>query len=327
MKPVPRNERGVVLLTTLLVMTLMATIAAALMDDVGFGVKRAVNGEANAQAQWYALAAEDFAAASVTQRLRGATPAQINQAMRKAEPTILPIEGGSIALNVRGGSQCFSLGQLATSQGQRQFTALMEALGIDTTTAQKIAYTAADWRDEDVQQLPNGGEDYAYLRMPAPYRAANTDFASVMELRAVEGMTEALYQVLRPFVCARPEDAASTININLLTLQQAPLLASLMGVENYQVALRLITERPESGYADVAVLQEAPALEGVDTSDIDFDGIGYAPDFLWVEADIRYSSARRTLVLEFARTGNTVQRSYRSFSAEALRPQLLSEGL
>ena len=69
----------------------------------------------------------------------------------------------------------------------------------------------------------------------APYRTGNTLFADAGELRAVAGMSPALYRRLRPWLCALPTSDLSPINLNTLSPEQAPLLAMLapgqLGVE------------------------------------------------------------------------------------------------
>jgi len=61
-----------------------------------------------------------------------------------------------------------------------------------------------DWIDRDTRLGANGAEDGTYLRREPPHRTANTALASVMELRGLEGMTEELYQSIRPYLCAAP---------------------------------------------------------------------------------------------------------------------------
>ena len=63
MKQISKHERGTVLLTTLLIMTVMAAITVALMEDIRFAVKRTINVHAYAQADWQASGAEDFVSA------------------------------------------------------------------------------------------------------------------------------------------------------------------------------------------------------------------------------------------------------------------------
>ena len=60
----PKNsgESGTVLLTTLLIMAVMAAVAVAIIDDIRFAVKRMSNVNDYAQLDWYVKGAEDLRA-------------------------------------------------------------------------------------------------------------------------------------------------------------------------------------------------------------------------------------------------------------------------
>ena len=73
-KTKPDKERGTVLLTTLLIMAVMATVAVAIMDDIRFAVKRTINVGDYAQADWYVKGAEDFAESYISTQLSALEP-------------------------------------------------------------------------------------------------------------------------------------------------------------------------------------------------------------------------------------------------------------
>ena len=58
--PSKHNEKGTVLLTTLLIMSVMAAVAVAIIDDIRFAVKRTINVGDYAQVDWYVKGGEDF---------------------------------------------------------------------------------------------------------------------------------------------------------------------------------------------------------------------------------------------------------------------------
>lgn len=318
----PETERGAILLTTLMVMSIMAALAVALIDDVRFAVKRAVNVQSYAQADWYALAGEDFAKSYLTAALASAPEAEINSVLREGQPIIFPIEGGAISMNVRDGSQCLSLNDASAGKELRQ---LLEVLGWDTLSAARFVSIARDWSDVDSNRLPDGAEDYTYLGQSPAYRTANAPLSSVMELRALSEMTEEKYQILRPFVCTRAPEKASLVNINTLTLEQVPLLAAMLGGNDfYTLAFGLVSERPPEGYT-VESLRSSPYLAGDIINDVSLSRLTFAPEHIWVETDIFYLEARRTVLLEFERSENGVTRTFRRFNGEARRPVLERE--
>ena len=319
-----QSERGAVLLTTLLVMSIMAAVAVAMIDDIRFGVKRASNIQAHAQAEWYVKGAEGFAQSYLEQQIRNASEQQLNAAMLSGEPIVFPIEGGAISLRVKDGSQCVSLGGLNNSPGRRQFRQLLVAIGWAENEAARMTSVVADWVDEDSQVLPGGAEDFVYMgRIPA-YRTPNAPFNSVMELHAIDGMDEDKYQALRPFICARPEGAMSSININTLTLDQAPVLAAMLGGENsFAIASRLIAERPEAGFKNLAALTTSPALADEDLKDAALENISFAPDYIFIEADIYYNEAHRSAAYEYSILNGNVELIYKREGQESFRPAFL----
>lgn len=322
MKPT-RKEDGAVLLTTLLVMSLMATLAVSIMDDIRFAIKRAANVQAYAQADWYQRGAEDFAATYLSQQIATLGPAEQNQALKKGQPILLPIDGGAIGLSVRDGTHCFSLGALGNAAGNRTFRQLLTTLGWSENDAARATTIAIDWQDADSQTLPGGAEDYSYLGKNPARRTSNTAFISVTELRELDVFTEKQYQALRSFLCSRDASRDLVVNINTLSVNQAPLLAAILGgPDALNVAAQLLTQRPDAGYEDLTSLRAAPALSSFDLKNAQLSQIGFEPIYLWVEAHINYFTARRLSVFEFAIAGSQLDLIYRGFGNEASRPLL-----
>ncbi|MGB0907115.1 MAG: type II secretion system minor pseudopilin GspK [Maricaulaceae bacterium] len=318
-----QQDEGAVLLTTLLVMSLMAILAVAIMDDVRFAVKRSINMQNYAQADWYSYGLEDFAYSYLSTQTRAASAEQLNAVLMQDTPITLPVDGGVLSLNIRDGSQCFSLGALKDAPGRRQFRVLLTVLGWDASAAARQTSIAADWIDDDSQTLPNGAEDYVYLGRDVAHRTANTSFATIMEIRALEGMDEEKYQRLRPYLCARKQTEGAALNINTLSPQQAPLLTALLGDEGlYNTAIQLITARPAIGYENVEQLMNASLLEGESLVNANFDALTFKPEHIWVEAEIVYRQARRTMVLEYTISDNGIKRNFRRVGQEARRPIL-----
>jgi len=326
----PEKERGTVLLTTLLIMAVMAAVSVAIMDDIRFAVKRVINVGDYAQADWYVKGGEDFAQSYITSSLIPLPDPQKNQLFQRQQVFTFPYEGGLMTLNVRDGTDCFSLGSLVTSDGQaddkgrRQFTSLLVSLGWPQSEANSMAYVLTDWIDRDTQRAPNGAEDGDYLRKDPPYRTANTALQSVMELRSLEGMTEELYESIRPYLCARPAGELTRLNINAAMPIDAHILAALLGgAENFDVALRLITERPANGYEVGAITTETLADEGFEGRDLALDQITYSPEKLWVEVRADYLNATRLMSYEYDMLDNSgANLTYRGWGAESYRPTL-----
>jgi general secretion pathway protein K len=178
---------------------------------------------------------------------------------------------------ISDGGNCFNLNSLGQGEnpaalrprpaGIAQFSALLSVAGVPQAEARRIAESAADWVDSDHEPGRFGAEDAAYAGLVQPYRPGNTLFAEVSELRAVAGVTPALYARLRPFLCALPSSDLTSINVNTLMPDQAPVLAMLSpGRISLGTARAAIAQRPASGWKSVAEFWSTRAMAGVGPS-------------------------------------------------------------
>jgi len=263
----PEKERGTVLLTTLLIMAVMAAITVALMDDIRVAVKRTINVQAYAQADWQARGAEDFIKAFLTNDFTELEPAAKAALLQAREPLVLPTPEGAITLTLKDASHCFNLNSMVTEKGVGngnaglEFTALAELLGLPQNQAVALSSTLIDWQDSDQQISAGGAEDGTYLRLNPPYRTADTAMAGPEEFRSLHGMDEDFWELFRPFVCTGPpakpagENQPSQlipINVNSLSQDRLILLAAALGStstdsDGVTAAQTLLTNRPATG--------------------------------------------------------------------------------
>lgn len=79
--------------------------------------------------------------------------------------------------------------------------ALIETAGrVDSMTASDLAAAIVDWRDTDDVVLTGGAENSYYAAVSAPYPCHNGEFQSLDELLLVKGMSDVLFQKLKPFI-------------------------------------------------------------------------------------------------------------------------------
>ena len=272
MTPRP-GEQGAALLTVLMLVAVIGVIAAASLERLKLQTHLSGNMAAIDQARHYALAGEAIARTRIS---------DVSSADRTAtlsgdwldRPNAFPIDNGTATAKLSDAGNCFNLNSLVSQSEQggrvvrpvavRQFEALMALVGIQPRVAGLIAQSAADWIDSDSVPQPGGAEDETYARAPVPYRAANALMADVSELKAVAGVDWALYERIRPWVCALPVAELSPININTLRHDQAPLIVMLLPDRlSLAFAQRMIDERPANGYSAVENFWSKPALRGI----------------------------------------------------------------
>ena len=79
-------------------------------------------------------------------------------------------------------------------------TGLFMAFGLPEEEAQSLADRIGDFRDDDSEPEPLGAEDDAYVSAGLPQGAADRPFVTESELMRVLGMTQSLYDQIRPYV-------------------------------------------------------------------------------------------------------------------------------
>ena len=281
----PQSERGAALLTVLLLVAVMATIAATAMDRLGVGIRLAGNSASLTQGRaWLGTAEllamtriEDLLAADRAQTLGGGW-------MGKPRTITLP-DGGVVQASVDDGGNCFNLNSLVESRGpelvgrpqaSRQFVALMGSLGIAGGEGEGIAAAATDYIDSDSESAA----------------APNRPMIDVSELRATGRITPRAYRLIERWVCALPTTDLSPINVNTLLPEQAPLLAMLApGVIDPARARAQLATRPAGGFGSVMQFWNSPALRGLAVPPEAAQQVQVRTGFFRLKASVRSADA------------------------------------
>ena len=272
--PVSPRERGAALLTVLLMVAVIAVLAGTALERLRLSTRLAQNAVSIDQARSYAEAGEALALVRISALLAQSPERTTLAGGWSGRPFPLPVPDGVATIAVSDGGNCFNLNSLVTLAGpstyasytpaRLQFARLIRLVGAPAASPDDLAAAVSDWIDSDTAPLPGGAEDSSYQGLATPYRTANTLIADPSELRAVGGMTPAVYDRLRPWLCALPKAEPSRINVNTLTPEQAPLMAMLFpDTLSIGAARELLLRRPPQGYESSAAFFAAPALSGI----------------------------------------------------------------
>ena len=310
------KERGAILLTTMLIMAMMATLAVAIMSDIRIAVLRAGNVNTAEQLDWYARGAEDFAQVWLSEQ-NSENQSTLAAIIRAGQAITFPLDEGTLSIKIRDGQNCFNVNALAEKDSlsaRRELLNLLDSLGVGASDALLFSERLTDWVDADSSAGQGGAENYTYLAKTPAYLAANRPMADITELRAIDGVSEAFYRQIRPYVCApqtdrTEQDAAplspSRININTLGLDGGPLLASVLGGRDaLPVAEAIIADMPAEGYG---ALEEV--LTRQDFIDLDLKGSA--------NARLSVRSQRIEIEIGIAQGGQ-----FRSYAVQFLTPRV-----
>lgn len=223
--PVPkaRPERGIALLTVLLVTALASIILVQLLSRHHLSVAHARQSLHSQQALAYALGAESWARQLLyldrVEDDRNPPVDSLEDDWARAEAPF-DLTDGEITIRIRDLEGLFNLNTVdGDPAAQERLRRLLAVLELDPA----IADLVLDWIDADEAVQGLGAEDGYYLLADPPHRTPNTAMAGVSELRLLANMEAEHYQRLAPFVTTLPA-AAGLINVNTAP---GPVLASL----------------------------------------------------------------------------------------------------
>lgn len=323
----PGDRKGMALLTVLLLVAVMAVIAVAVLDDVRFSLRRGLNVQGVAQGQWYALGAESLARRQIRRLAeRDAERTPLSPAWN-GRPLAFPLEDeGVMTAVLADGQACFNLNSVVegrdrfltpSPRGAAQFVALARALGAAEGEARRLADALTDWIDSNGQPQPLGAEDAAYAGLAEPRRTAGTLMVEPSELRAVLGVTPALYGRLAPFLCALPEARLSPVNPNTLTDAQWPLLVMLAdGALTPEQARAAIRARPPGGWDDANAFWDQPLLAELEIPAEVHDQIALRTRYFTLTTQVAWGGAEVTRTALLRDTDDAVRVVSRRWSGD-----------
>ena len=315
---VPARERGAALLTVLLLVAVMATVAATALGRIGIGTHLAANAAAVGQGRAWLESAELLASARVDDFLAASKEKTVGVRWLGLERRVLFPGGAAVRTRIEDGGNCFNLNSLVREQDDgrlvprpqavNQFVDLMMMLGISQSDAGRIAASASDYIDSDSVPQNLGAEDGGKILPP------NQLMADPSELRAVAGVTDRHYGLLSRWICALPKPELSEINVNTLLPEQAPLIAMLApGRINPPRARAAIEQRPPAGFDDSLDFWQLPMLAGIELPSGAVDQVKVRTSFFMLKARMESSDidVRETALID-ARTApaRVIRRSW-----------------
>lgn len=217
-------QRGVALITALLVIALVTAAAVAMATRQQLDIRRTANTLQRDQAYVYAEGAEIMARA----------------VLAKDDPTIdekeehwaqsgvtIPFQGGLLTGTLEDLQGRFNVNNVVKGVMKYQpdvdrFARLLAILKAKSPPGDDVwknaepadlANAVADWIDGDSNvTTPGGAEDSDYLQLERPYRAGNAPMSATSELLLVRGFTPAIYREVAPYVTALPDRTLLNVN-------------------------------------------------------------------------------------------------------------------
>ncbi|WP_420426694.1 type II secretion system minor pseudopilin GspK [Algiphilus sp.] len=281
-------QRGVALITALLVVSL-ASIAAVAVASAGFqALSRTQLLLDSERAWWYAQGMEAWAVTILEREGAQTEVDHLGEVWARQVPP-LPVEGGALQGRIEDAQGRFNLNNLAVDNDEQraryieQFARLMRCVDAgDDFNARDIANAIIDWVDVDEEQrFPGGGEDLLYLGKVPPYRTSGQLFATASELLLINGVDDDIFRALSPHIVALPQITA--INLNTA---QPEVLCALSDNADFRARIEDFAEvRANQPLESVAAAFQEGGLVPAGTPEIQQQDLTVSSNYFLTEAE------------------------------------------
>jgi general secretion pathway protein K len=197
----PAYERGIALITVMLVLAVVTVALVAMSSDRQMDIRRTENQLRSTQAWEYLHGLEAWAENQLLADFaKNKFDAEADLWGKPLPRTPTPegsFEANIIELQGRINLNNLLLEGKASDADSQRLKRLFNSLDIKP----ELVDALLDWIDADMDiRYPNGAEDETYAKLSPPYRSANIPLSDLGELMRVQGFTLADYEKLLPYV-------------------------------------------------------------------------------------------------------------------------------
>ena len=258
-----KKFKGAALIMALFVTAIIASVSAGLFSMVSTNLENEKNMISEQQAILTTLSLESFTKKYLNNKENRNNIVLAANNFSQKSPINLPLERGNLEANIVDMGQCFNLNSLisisatgeetANQENLEFFKNLMKSLFIQDQKIEEISPAVIDWLDKDFFPDSYLGVEDDYYRNEKPSRlTSNQFFFDITELRDVKGMTEEIFQKLKPYICAF-NSVETKINIHSLNPFYPNILVALSSNTLSDLEARnILNSKPLGGYSSVS---------------------------------------------------------------------------
>ena len=251
------KTKGVVLISVLLTVLLLSSIAVVIGNNYFVSFKRAQYLEFQTVSLNIFSSIESLALKKIDNELRFNSKFHAKNNALFTNDFIFETQKGLVSGKIIDSSNCFNINSLViknknTYKPNKENIAIFERLlslsEIENNLIDEAIDQIIDWIDADDNPRAFGLEDYYYsgpLNNPKEYTSARM-FYSIQEIKSLPAIRDIGWQVFEKYFCALPDNDLS-ININTITRNKSLLLSSLFENLPYSDAEYVIDNIPEGG--------------------------------------------------------------------------------
>jgi general secretion pathway protein K len=261
------RNKGVVLISVLLILLLLSSVAVLIGNNYFVSFKRAQYQEFQNVSLNIFRNTESLALRKIDNELGFNTKVHANNNALFMNNFIFELEQGVVTGKISDASNCFNINALVkkikndfipNEKNIEVFKRLLNFNEVDLNLVDEAIDQIIDWIDSDSNPRAYGLEDYYYsgpLNNPKEYTASRL-FYSISELKSLPAIKNIGWEYFDNNFCAFPDNSLN-ININTLKANDDQLFASMFKNMSYTDAQYIIDNIPDEGFRNISDLKRA----------------------------------------------------------------------
>ena len=256
------RTRGIVLISILLIVLLLSSVAVLFGNKYFLSLKRAE------YIEFQTLSLNIFRNIEALSKEKIEKELKFNRSKISKNNPILKdnfyfnLNGADIIGKISDASSCLNINSIVIInegefvENENSIASIRKILSlneVDNNIIEEIIDQTIDWIDYDSNPRAYGLEDYYYsgpLHNPKEYTGMRL-MVSIDELKSIPAVKQIDWAIIQRNFCAIPEASQISLNINTLNLKDTYLLSSLFPNISLQEAEYILDNIPESGFDDL----------------------------------------------------------------------------
>ena len=256
------KDKGVVLISILLIVLLLSSVAVLFGNKYFLSLKRAQYIEFQTLSLNIFRNMESLAQDKIEKELRFNSNKLTKDNPIINEPMVFNLNGADILGKISDYGNCFNINSIVklndsnyveNKNSVAAFRKILSLNEIDNNIIEEVIDQTIDWIDKDTNPRAYGLEDYYYsgpLHSPREYTGMRL-MVSIEELKSIPAVKQIDWNIFKNHFCAIPILNELSLNINTLDLEDAYLLSSIFSNLTIKDAEYILDNIPKSGFDDL----------------------------------------------------------------------------
>ncbi len=316
------KDKGVVLISILLIVLLLSSVAVLFGNKYFLSLKRAQYIEFQTLSLNVFRNMESLAQDKIEKELRFNSNKLTKDNPIINEPMIFNLNGADIVGKISDYGNCFNINSIVmlnnsnyveNKKSLAAFRKILSLNEVDNNIIEEVIDQTIDWIDKDSNPRAYGLEDYYYsgpLHSPREYTGMRL-MVSIDELKSLPAVKQIDWNVFKNYFCAIPIHNELSLNINTLDLEDAYLLSSIFTNLTVKDAEYILDNIPISGFDDLNnFIRSFPDLD----LEVAYGNIEVTSNIFELNSELNFnefvSSSKSIIIYEDNNNGFIISRIY-----------------